>query len=125
MLCGMVKCWNKHYFLQVNRQSQTTIASPELRDNKEIVELACKNWPHAMKYASDALKDDKKFILRILQVEGSGILLKYLSENMIGDKTVVYAAVRSCKECYFVFLFLFLFKAAMQVEEHSGMQAMT
>jgi len=72
-------------------------ASPGMQSDKEVVALACRNWARAIQFASDALKDDRIFIINIVKQNppSSADALQYASDNVKNDKAAVIAAVEA------------------------------
>lgn len=62
-------------------------ASPEIQDNKEIIDIAIKQNPEAIEFATDKYKNDKEFIKNLLHNNQS--LFRYASEHLRNDKTYI------------------------------------
>ena len=69
-----------------------TLASRNLRNNKEIVYEAIKNFGFAIKFASKVFKDNERF--GFLALKTSGYVLNHLSQNLKKNKKIVEFAVR-------------------------------
>lgn len=67
-------------------------ASPEIKNNREIVLRVLKRSHHYFQYASDFLKNDKEFVLEVLKHDGRA--LQYVSEELKNDKKVVLRAIK-------------------------------
>lgn len=74
-------------------------ASPELRADPELVELAIQSesknhhYRGVIKFISEDLRDNRNFILGLVAKLNYGINLEYLSGNLRKDREVVLAAV--------------------------------
>ena len=66
-------------------------ASPELKEDREVVLRAVTQNGHALEYASQELQGDREVVLRA--VTQNGHVLKHASQKLRADREVVMAAV--------------------------------
>ena len=72
--------------------------APEIfRDDEEIVWSGLSNSGYTLKFASDRLKDNKKFAMKALEKSS---IFEFLSENLRNDKEIALFAVQ--KDGYFL-----------------------
>lgn len=88
--------WQKDHILSEQKKYAELYA--ELHNNRELLLERIKNYPNGewLRYASDELKNDKKFILSIVgqpSMVAMGDYLKYASDELKDDITVVLSAV--------------------------------
>ena len=76
-------------------------ASEPLKDDREIVLAAVLQIGGALMHASDALRGDREIVLAAVQnkARGIGLALKFASESLRGDHEVVLAAVKHNGMC--------------------------
>lgn len=67
-------------------------ADMKLREDKEVVLAACKNYSEALRYADESLKKDKELLLEV--VKHKGYVLKWADESLRKDKEIVLEAVK-------------------------------
>jgi len=77
------------YRLQV-RPFRLADAPEDVKDNKELVMIACRRNGRAFRYASDSLRNDRDFVLKVFCVDSSAF--PYLSEELRNDREIVLAA---------------------------------
>ena len=65
----------------------------QLKDDKEVVLTAIKNDPHALKYASEKLKNNKEFIKEATKI--SSFSLEFANYKFRDDKDVMLIAVEN------------------------------
>jgi len=65
---------------------------PELRNNKEVVLEAVKQYGWALKYASDELRANKEVVIEA--VKQDGYALRFASDELKANKEVVLGAVK-------------------------------
>lgn len=75
--------------------------SPRLKANKEMVFLAFSNHIGAFKYADASLKNDKKFVLRFLEIDQSGYELRDVTHALRDDKIFIFTYIKQL-ECDYV-----------------------
>ena len=69
---------------------------PKHRNNKNAVKIAVIGHPSAMKYASDELKNNKRFIISILNETENCDLLEWVSKELKNDKSFIMEAIEIC-----------------------------
>jgi hypothetical protein len=67
-----------------------------LKEDREIVLEAVKNYGGALEYASENLKEDREIVLEAVKNDGSA--LKYASENLQEDRKIILEAENNTKK---------------------------
>ena len=71
-----------------------SLAGNDIRNSQERVSEACALDTRAIEFASETLKHDREFFLRVIVGDKEGIALKYAGSALCADKEVVLAAVQ-------------------------------
>jgi hypothetical protein len=63
-----------------------------LLDDEDVMsQICCAYHPRSFKYASERLKNDRSFVVRVLSVDG--LQLEHVGCNLKSDKSIVFLAV--------------------------------
>ena len=105
------KTWSKDEFKKASismiyQDPRCIIDAPEyLQDDDEVFQICIDEYPELIRYASDRLKDDDKFVLRALKVDRGSYLgdymmptrvpLKFVSERLKNDQKMILEAVKT------------------------------
>ena len=65
-----------------------------LSDNRKVFEIAVRTYPEAVQFASEKLRADADFMLKLIGISNSGKLLKHTLGNVRKNKRVVLEAVK-------------------------------
>ena len=68
-------------------------ASPKFWDNKIIVKAACKQNIRAFQAASERIKNDLDFVLKLVKIDGTALL--WVSNNVRADRNIMFEALQT------------------------------